>query len=188
MLDLDKLNTQFESLKGLDAGQLSKAVKDHQNSLFKLLLVIGTIVLGVMMFNDYRAKDQDVHSRIKLLQAKLDVIKARDAAIQDLNNFKSSQRKKISEFDLITLISAYAKSENVTISSLSPAESQDMGLYDLININFTATSDDFKGLMLFIRKIEKSEYLLRINSWTGHEDGDGNINFTIQISAVQIHP
>ena len=96
------------------------------------------------MFNDHRIKDQDLRTQMSQAQEKLEVLKARDAAIKDLNNFKSSLPKKLNEFELITLISNYAKLYHVTITSLSPAESKDMGLYDIINVSFNAESDNFK--------------------------------------------
>ena len=71
------------------------------------------------MFNDYHIKEQDLRARMSQAQEKLEAIKARDAAIQDFNNFKSSLPKKLNEFELITLISNYAKLYHVTIILLS---------------------------------------------------------------------
>jgi hypothetical protein len=187
MIDLDKLNSQLD-LKNLDGAQLAKLFKENQNSVIKLGLVIGALFLAVVMYNDFHAKDQAMHLRITQLQQKLDAIKARDGAIKDLDDFQSTLPLKINEFELITLISDYAKSNRITITTLSPAESQNMGLYDLINMNFNAVSDDFKSLMLFLRSIEKSKYPLRVNSWSGQEAADGKVTFDIQISAVLIHP
>ena len=140
------------------------------------------------MFNDHRTKDQGLHTQMSQAQEKLEAIKTRDAAGQELDHFKSSLPKKINEFELITLISNYAKLYHVTITSLSPAESKDMGLYDAINVRFEAVSSDFKNMMLFLRKIEKSSSPLTVNTWSGHEGDDGKISFDIEISAVHIHP
>jgi hypothetical protein len=187
MVDLKKINSQF-SLKGIDATQLTGIIREHQKSLIKIILVIGSLVMAGVMFNDNRIKDQDLHSRMSQGQQKLEVIKARDAAVGELNSFKSSLPQKLNEFGLITLISDYAKSNHVTITSLSPAESKDMGLYDAMNIHFEAVSDNFKSMMLFLRNIEKSDAPIRIDTWSGHEVENGKINFTIAISAVLIHP
>ncbi len=97
----------------------------------------------------------------------------------DINNFKSSLPNKLNEFELIALISKYAKLQHVAITSLSPAESKDMGLYDVINVSFEAMCDGFKDMILFLRKIEKSEFPLRVDSWSGHEAENGKITFSI---------
>jgi hypothetical protein len=189
MIDPKKLNSQI-SFKDLDLDKLTKALSEHQNSVIKLVLVIGALLLAGVMFNGNRVKVQALKLQVSKAQQKLDAFKARDAAVGNLNAFKSSLPKRINEFELITLISNYAKSYNVTIPSLSPGESKDMGLYDAIDISFSASSDSFKNMMLFLRKIEKSDLPLRVNSWAGDEAEDGTITFTFQIdiSAVLIHP
>jgi len=189
MIDFGKINSQLDlkNLKNLDVAQLTKILNDHQNSIIKFALIIGSLLIAVGMFNDHRKKDQDLRSQISQAQEKLAAISAHDAAIEAINQFKSSVPSKINEYELIALISNYAKSYHVTITTLSPAESKDMGLYDLINFSFDAESNNFKGMMLFLRNIEKSKYPLRIDSWTGREDDNGKISFTLKISAVLIH-
>jgi len=186
MINLDKMNSKFD-LQNMDAAQLAKALSTHQNSLIKLVLIVGSLLCVGVMFNNYRISGEGVRTKMSQAQDKLDAIKGRDAAVQDLNGFKSSLPKKINEFELITLISNYAKASHVIITSLSPAESKDMGLYDIINVNFNGVSDNFKSMMIFLRKIEKSQSPLMINSWSGHEGDGGQITFVIQISAVIIH-
>jgi len=188
MLNLDKLNSLLSGIKDLDAAQLIRTLSEHQNSLIKLVLIIASLLMAGLMFNDHRIKDQGLRARMSQAEEKLEVLKARDAAKGDLNNFKSSLPNKLNEFELITLISNYAKLHHVTITSLSPAESKDMGLYDVINVSFDAVSDNFKDAILFLRKIEKSNFPLSVDLWSGHEAENGKITFSIKISAVLIHP
>ncbi len=186
MFNINKIAAQFD-LKDLDAAKVVKILLEHQNSIIKAVLVIGSLLTAAVMFNNHRSEGQDLQTGISQLQQKIGAIKAREAAVRDLNNFKSSLPKKINEFQLITLISSYAKLYHVTISSLSPAESVDMGLYDVIDVRFEAVSDNFKNMVLFLRKIEKSRSPLRIDTWSGSAGQDGEITFSIQISAVLIH-
>ncbi len=174
-------------LKNLDVNQLSKIISEHQNTVIKSVLILGSLIAALMMFNDHRAKEQVIRSQMTQMQQKIDALKSRDTAIKDLAAFKSSMPKKINEFELITLISSYAKTYHINIPSLSPAESEDRGLYDVINVKFSAMADNFKDMVLFFRKIEKSEYPLRIDSWSGQPDQTGEITFEITISAVLIH-
>ena len=188
MLNLDKLNSQFNDLKDLDVAELINILKEHQNSLIKLVLIMGSLLMVGGMSNDHRIKDQNLRTQLSQAQEKLEVLKARDGAIGEFNNFKSSLPKKLNESELITLISNYAELHHVTITSLLPAESKDMGLYDIINISFNATSDNFKDMILFLRKMEKSNSPLRVSSWSGHQEEKGKITFEIAMSAVFIHP
>jgi hypothetical protein len=183
MIDLNKLN----ELKDLDLAQIIKIFNDHQQTVIKVALIAGSLFAVGVMFNDHRTKDQAIRAQMTQAQQKIDAIKSRDTGIKDLETFQSSLPKKLNEFELITLISGYAKSYHVNIPSLSPAESKDMGLYDVINVKFNAVSDNFKDMVLFLRKIEKSEYPLRIDSWSGSQDSDGGIDFAITISVVLIH-
>ena len=163
MIDLNKLNSQLSTIKDMDVAQLIAIAKEHQNSLIKLVLIMGSLLMAGGMFHDHRIKDQNLRTQLSQAQEKLEVLKARDGVIGDLNNFKSSLPQKLNEFELITLISNYAELHHVTITSLLPAESKDMGLYDIINISFNATSDNFKDMILFLRKMEKSNSPLIIS-------------------------
>lgn len=186
MANPDKLNSKID-LKNIDVNQLVSILSEHQVTLINLGLIIGSLLLVGGMFNDNRVKAQGIRLQMSQVQDKLVAIKSRDAAAKDLDKFKSSLPKRLNEFELTTLISNYAKLYHVSIPSLSPAESVDMGLYDAINVKFDASADNFKNMMLFLRQIEKSEYPLRINSWSGHELENGTIFFDIEVSAILIH-
>ena len=187
-----KIMSNFDKLKSfssddLDAAKLTQALSENQMAIIKFVLIVGTLILAGMMFNDHRIKDGDLHMRISQVQRKLEAIKARETTIRNFNGFKSSLPKKLNEVELISLVSNFAKSSHVTIASLTPAESKDMGLFDLINLSFDAESNDFKGMMFFLRRVEASEFPLRINTWTGHEEEDGKMTFQVSISAIIIH-
>lgn len=186
-MSFDKLNSQF-SLQDIDTAQLTKALSEHQNTIIKLALIIGTLVGAVLMFNDHSNNDRDLHLRLSKVKDKLNAIKAHDKATKDFEDFKSSIPKEINVFRLIPLISDYAKSYKNTVVSYTPDQSRNLGLYDALSVRFNMASDNFKNMMLFIRSIEKSSYPLRVESWSGQEKADGTITFEIQISAVHIHP
>ena len=187
MANPDKPNLA-SGFKNIDTAKFTEAMTEHQNSLIKLVLIVGTLVLAGLIFNDFRLKDQ--HWRLQMTQAqeKLDIIKAHEAALKGLNDFRSALPQRLNESELISLISNYATAHGVNIGSLSPAQSRDMGLYDVITIKFNATCNSFREMMLFLKNVERSGYPLRIDMWSGNESVDGKINFVIEISAVLIHP
>ncbi len=186
MINLDKLNSNLD-INNLDFTQIPKILIENQK-IVMIIIFIGALLIAGGMFKDYRIKEQNLRARMSQEQEKLGVIKSRDAAIVDLNNFKSSNPKEIDQFELITQISNYANLYHVTIVSFRPPEKKDMGLYDALNFSFTAVSNSFKSMMLFLRNIEKSDLPLRIDTWTGSPGEDGKISFDIGTSAVHIHP
>jgi hypothetical protein len=95
--------------------------------------------------------------------------------------------RKINEFEMINLISDFAKANHVTITSLTPGEPQVKDLYDESLVSLQATTENFKDMMLFIRKMERSELPLWVVSWSGHEQSDESMTFSMQISIVNIH-
>jgi len=187
MIIPDKLNPEFD-INNIDFKQLIALYGDKLSLGIKIILGAGSLILTMMFFNGYQAQDKALHVKISQVRQKLEVLKTRDAAVENLNNFKSSLLPKIDESRLITIVSDDAKEFNVTFNSLTPNDSRDMGLYDVINISINAVSDNFKDMMLFLRKIERSDYPIRIDSWSGSEGEDGKITFMIQINAVLIHP
>ena len=46
-------------------------------------------------------------------------------------------------------------------------ETQDMGLYDVIKVSLTGVAPDYKAMVLFLRDMEKSPYLFKVDSWSG---------------------
>ena len=186
MVDLNQINSKFD-LNNLDAEKIAQSLTQHQHTLIKSGLIIVSLVLIVMMFNDHRAKEAALQTQMSQAQAKIEALKPHDQVILDFKNFKSSLPEKLTEFQLVTVISDYAKSIPVSIGGLSPTESKDMGLYDVMNVSFDVVADNFKTMLLFIRKIEKSKYPLRIDSWRGGQGSDGKINFSLSISAVMVH-
>ena len=174
-------------MKNMDADQVTKIMAEHRKTI-KLIFLVGALLLAGLMFNGYRVKEKDIRARMAQEQGKLVVIKAREAAIEDLSKFKSGSPKALNVFDLITLISNYAKSCDSSITSYTPNQSKDMGLYDAINVSFIAESGNFHDMVLFLRKIEKSDSPIMIDEWSGNEEENGKITLTITISAVQIHP
>ena len=186
MIDLEKLS-KF-NINDIKIDDIIKLATEHQNTLIKIAIVVGSLYLLVVIINDHRAKVQDFRNQTSQAQDKLAAIKARDQSAGDLSAYQSTLPKEVNEFDLIGLISNYAKSNHVNIPSLSPSQSKDMGLYDEIDIAFQATADNFKDMVLFLRKLEKSTSTLRVDSWSGQESDNGQIVFNVTISSVHIHP
>jgi hypothetical protein len=187
--DLKKLqDLKNLELKDIDGEELLILLQEHQHTLIKSFLIIVTLWMLVGMFNNAQSKEKALRAKIAQGQQKLTVLAARNIAVSDLAKFKSSFSHKLTENEFITLVSNYAKSNQVTIVSLSPAESKDMGLYDLLNISLDVVCNDFKQMEMFLRGMEKANSSIRVDSWAVHEGADGQIISEVGISAVGFHP
>jgi len=185
-LDLEKIKSQL-NLENFEASQIPQMLSQYSMVVWFVFL-IGALITAGVLFNTEHTKEQALHAQISQEQAKIALMKSRDAAIQDFNNFKSSLKPEINEVQLIKEISDDANLYHITFTSLKPGQSQNLGLYDAINVNFSAVASNFKDTMLFLRKIEKSPTPLRVNSWSGNEGADGKITSNLEVSAVHIHP
>ena len=185
MIDLNKLS-QF-NVNDIDTEKIVSVLLEHQNTLIKVLLVAVSLFFLVNMFNGHRLKEQNLRKQMSDVQDKLLAIKTRDASTGELNSFMSAFPKKLNEFELIGIVSNCAKSNHISIPSLSPSLSKDMGLFDEIDIGFVAQADSFKEMELFLRKVEESNASIRIDSWTGQENEKGQISFSVNLSAVIMH-
>src|SRR5689334_20370052 len=139
MINLDKLNSKFDA-NNFSVDQIVKVLSENQKSINLVFFAVSLAVAG-LMFNDYHVKEQGIRAKMSQEQTKIGAIKARDAAIQDFNNFKASLPKQLNEVDLITQISTKANLYQVTIPSLNPTDSRDMGMYDQIDVKFNGESD-----------------------------------------------
>jgi len=184
MSEPQKLNTQID-LNNIDLNQIVQILTEYRNTALKLAVIIGALVVAGMMFNDCHTKEQVLRARISQVQQKLDVIASQQQAVKNLDDFKASFSKGINEDKIIPQITGYATAHGVSISSLSPTESQDMGLYDVIKVQLLGAAPDYKAMVLFLRDIEKSPYLFKVDLWEAN--GRGEVDFTMEISAVHVH-
>ncbi|MBF0503750.1 MAG: hypothetical protein HQL14_01490 [Candidatus Omnitrophica bacterium] len=184
MSDPKKSNLPAD-LKSMDTDQIIQALTENLHVVLKSAVIVVALVVAGIMFNDNHSKEQGLRSRISQMQQKLDAITAQQKITKELEDFKASFPKGIDEDKIITQITVYATAHNLSISSFSPTDTQDMGLYDVINVDFKGTAPDYKALVLFIRDIEKSPYLFRVNSCSAQ--GDTELSFSMKISVAHLH-
>lgn len=177
----------FQDLKDLDVDQLLELMGEYKNTVIKFVLIVVSLIIALMIFGGFQVKQRILQSQMAQIQQKIGAIKDRDNALKVLNDFKSSMPGNFTEMQLITTIADTARAQHITISSLSPAENMDMGLYDLVDVSVVVRTDDFRKMMFFLRRIETSQLPLRIDKLSG-EASDGQLTFTIKVSAVLIHP
>jgi hypothetical protein len=185
MSELNKIKSPF-SLSNLDSDTLLNPLTEHQSLLVKIGVVVGALIIAGLLFNDHHIKDQLLQNKMTQVNEKLEAIKDRNTAVQAVVKFKSSLPPKISENDLIDLITNYVRTFHVNITALSPPQSGRSNLYDTLNVTINGESANFKNMMLFIRAVEGPKSPLEINSWSGREDENGKMSFTMQISVVEI--
>lgn len=182
--DPKKLNYQID-FNNINMDQIIQILTQYQKLILKAVVILGALLIAGMIFNGYNAQNQSVRAQMTRVQQKLDVIAGRETAIKNLEDFKAAFPKGINEDKLIIQITKYATANGVSISSLSPAETQNMGLYDVIRVSLNGAARNYKAMVLFLRDMEKSPYLFKVDSWQG--GGHGQIDFAITMSVLTVH-
>ena len=182
--DPKKLNYQID-FSNMNMDQIIQILTQYQKIILKSVVILGALFVAGMIFNGYNAQNQSVRAQMARVQQKLDVIAGREAAIKNLEDFKAAFPKGINEDKIITQITRYATANGVSISSLSPAETQNMGLYDVIRVSLSGSARDYKAMVLFLRDMEKSPYLFKVDSWQG--GGHGEVVFSMTMSVLTFH-
>lgn len=171
--------------KNINMDQIIQTLTQYQKVVLKSVVILGALLMAGMIFNSYNLQNQSVRTRMSLVQQKLDAIAGRQAAIKNLEDFKASFPKGINEDKIITQITRYATANGVSISSLSPEETQNMGLYDVTKVSLSGVARDYKAMVLFLRDMEKSSYLFKVDSWQGQ--GQGEVDYSMKISVLNFH-
>lgn len=182
----------MDDLKGLpfnvnkmSISQIIKTLFLYQNVIISGSLMVVFLFSSLMVFKNYYRKEVALHAKMAQVQEKLNVLNRQQQTIKDLNNFKISFSKVINEDTIVTQITSYASQRKISITSLSPAQAQDMGLYDVLKFSLSAVATNYQSMVLFLRDMESSEELFMVNSWKGQ--GQGEINFDMDISVLRIH-
>jgi len=184
MSDPKKINSPFD-LNNMDMDQIIQALTQYRSAVLKFVVILGALLVAGMIWNGYNRQQQSVRAQMSLGQQKLDMITSRQVAIKNLEDFKASFPKGINEDSIITQITTYATANGVSIGSLSPEESQNMGLYDVTRFTLNGAARDYKAMVLFLRDMEKSAYLFKVDSWEGH--GEGEVEFSMKMSVLHFH-
>ncbi|MBF0511526.1 MAG: hypothetical protein HQL13_04265 [Candidatus Omnitrophica bacterium] len=186
MTPWQKLIVQFD-LRNMDAKKFVGILKRRQNAYIQFLFIAVALIMAAGMIKGYYAQVQRFGISMSLGQEKLDMIKARNNVSVELKRMLELSPGYLNEFFLTKLIVDCAKLYHIHIPSLSPAQTRNMGLYDLLNVRFKATCGDFKDLLLFLRKIENAKMPVRVNFFSGEEVKGEGIVYTIEIGGVRIH-
>jgi outer membrane murein-binding lipoprotein Lpp len=192
MNDPKKLKPQFDlnniDLNSIDVDQIVQTLTQYKNAVLMAAVIIGTLIAAGMMFNNKQIKENALRKKVTQLQQKLDVIAGQKEAVKNLNDFKASFPLGINEDKIITQITSYAQAHDVIISSLTPRQKQDMGLYDVSKVDLSGAAHDYKSMVLFLRDMEKSKYLFKLDSWSGQiNDSTGSIDFRLEVSVMHVH-
>jgi len=192
MNDPKKLNPPFSlnniDLNNIDVDQIVATLTQYKSAVLMGAVIVGTLIIAWMMYNAQCIKEQGLRTQISQLQDKLDVITRQRAAVKNLNDFKSSFSAGIDDDKIITQITSYAKAHGVSISSLAPGMKQDMGLYDISSVDLVGVARNYKEMVRFLRDMEMSKFLFKLESWVGHISGtEDAIQFNLTISVMHVH-
>ena len=188
-MNLGQLNKiDIKDLKNIDYVKLAQVIKKRPDALINTVAIVGLLFFTFQFYTKRQIEVSKLKKEITASESKLEIIEIYNQTQTGLKEFMADVPKKITADDLINLVTDFAVASNVQIESFSPAKKQSESLYDLTSIILNISADDYKSIWLFIHNIEKSEYAVRIDNWTGYmgtRTGRQRQNITADTSSIK---
>jgi Tfp pilus assembly protein PilO len=191
--ELTKLN--IEDLKKLDYKVLAKDLKKRPDILAILGVILVTLVICLNIYAGRQNEIRGLQSKASLLERKIKLIDEYDAAQKELEAFRGTLPKKMTESELIDKITDLTTARNIRIESFSPAGATETPLYTTSEFSLNIATKNYKDALLFIYDIEKSPYSIRVDHLSvspaeqksegaAPSDSDTPVNMILRISLV----
>ncbi len=180
-------NLQINDLKNINYQKYLKDLRKKPGVLINLGLIAFALIFSGYTFKKSQHSVKSTRTEISNLENKLKTMETYNETQKTLKDFLDNLPPRITEDDLINLLTDFAQERNIQIESFSPAKRQSSQYYDLSSMILQTRVENYKDLWLFINDIEESPYALRIENWSGSFTGGGrqqgqtSANETIQI-------
>ena len=183
MFDFAKFNLKID-LKNLDINQLKQELVGRKTTVINALVIVGVVVILGCMLNNYRIHVSSLENQIVQMRAKMQVIATYQTGEKELKDFLLSLSKGLKRDKVISQMADYAAASHVSILSFSPGKVRDLGMYELVRVRLSIKANSYKDVLLFLRSIEKSPYVLRVESWKVINFQAGNFSCDVEISSL----
>ena len=168
-----------------------------ENLSIVLSIVIGSVVLIIVAiliynsFNDYT----DLDSRLSVLRSKEEPVTQNEKIKKNINKFRDGLRPALSEDQMISYISARADKRGIVIESFEPVQVIFKSFYQETKLNFSCRSENFTKTMLFIKDLENSDFLIKVDmidmrkldvAATANAPAHSALSFIINVTSIKL--
>lgn len=169
-MDIIKKLSQIDinDLRNIDIHQIKDAILKRPDVLVNILLIVLSLSGIIFLYTSKTQALKTMKSQINEKRSKIDIVKTQKVLEKEFKEFTEQYPKPLSSDKMIDRISELALSNNLQITSISPAVGKSNAFLEHTTVRFEITASDFNNMMLFMKDIEQSAYLLRVEDWRGN--------------------
>jgi len=161
--DLNNIN--LKDLQNVDWKDLQDRAQNKPEIIINIVLILVTLAVVGFSYQKGSKTVSSLEKEIKELKEKSEAVRKSTLTTGRYNAFMSKTQKFISGDQLIEKLSEFAIRRNVQILTFSPANEKNNNFITLTNIKINVASEDYTNIILFMRDIETSPFLIRVGSW-----------------------
>jgi len=161
--DLSRID--IKDLQKIDYKKLLADLRSQPDILLSLAAIFVAIAFSFHIFTQTQSQIAALHSQTAQLETKVKKIDAYNATKAELAEFLNNMPQHITEPELVSLITEYAKRRNIQIGILSPQKSETNQYFNSLGASLSIIAPRYKDIWLFVRDLEHSKYGIRIDTW-----------------------
>lgn len=181
-MDIRNFKSGAANLRGISFDQ----VKDFfltRSFIFLNLLWIGlTIMAAVYIYQGHQRAAQSNTVQMTELKEKQKVVSEYKTIKKEYDDFIKNFPESIPSDQLISKLSSFAVKNGVQILSFSPTEKKSTEYTESASVNLNIGAANYQNIIQFIKDIETSKYVVRIENWSG-KISEKNLQRKSQMSA-----
>ena len=181
-------------LKNIDISKAFAYLGVHTDALIRMSLVIGTVLGGFHVVNDYLEQTKIFSLRIAQMEEKLLQVMTYEKSVSSLKSFWEKAPKPINEDALVNYMTELAAKNHLDVLSFSPGQISSDKFYTINKVKFKLKARDYKDFLLFVHGIENSGYALRVESiscsleqMAAQQAGSTVINIQMEIASIRLN-
>lgn len=195
-MDLKELIAKLNALdvkdfKKIDYKKFLDVLRQRPGPSISIVLICVTVLICSNLYLKRRAELKNFKRGSASFTERIKTIGDYVTAKQELTEFIAAIPENIEEGNLVTQLTGFAESRNVTIQSLLPTKKRNESFYDLTGIILEISAKEYKDIWLFIHDIEESPYILRVDKWEGRREwkwrsasNKSRINVRLEIASL----
>jgi hypothetical protein len=172
----------------MDPQNTIKQIIERKSIFLVVVVLLIAFIIGTVLYGNYSSKMVNLQNKIQQNTQKITLISPYQKSKEDVDKIIDSSGQTLTGDALISQISDYANPNHIEIINASPGEVQNQSFSTITTFRLNVRAKSFKDLVSFIFAIERSVYLLKVDSLTLTIDNpaQGSLNCDININSVQI--
>ena len=178
-------NQLLASLKDLDVNKIKDLLSEHRVKVVSACVVIASLFGLSMIWGHYQEEKQNYDQQLLEMDQKKEAVDKYKISKKALETYLAALKKPLLDKDLIPQLTSFAEERHVSINNYVPSPKKNEKAFDSLQVRLNINADDFKDLLAFLYAIERSKYLLRVDSLSfGNKGESGVLSGEVSISSL----